>query len=71
MPAKKKSSTKKGSLVDNINERKKAGKSRPKSSGSVSKESYSDMKKGWPKTAKKKRAGAAKKSRARKKTAKK
>ena len=62
MAAKKKSSSKKNSLVNNINERKKAGKSRPKSAGTVSKESYSDMKKGWPKS---------KKSRARKKTAKK
>jgi hypothetical protein len=61
MAAKKKS--KKNSLVGTINKRKRAGKSRPKSAGTVSKESYSEMKKGWPK--------AKKKSRARKKTAKK
>lgn len=64
MPAKKK----KSSLVNNINKRKRAGKSRPKSAGTVSKESYSDMRKGWPKSKKPKKA---KKSRSRKKTAKK
>ena len=41
---------KKNSLVNNINKRKKAGKSRPKSRSTVSKESYSEMKKGWPKS---------------------
>lgn len=61
---------KKNSLVANINRRKKAGTSRPKSRSTVSKKAYGDMKKGWP--AKKKAAGkktAAKKTGARKKTA--
>jgi len=60
---------KKNSLVANINRRKKAGTSRPKSRSSVSKKAYGDMKEGWP--AKKKAAGkktAAKKTGARKKT---
>lgn len=64
--------TKKNSLVNNINKRKKAGKSRPKSKSSVSKESYGEMKKGWSsskKTAKKSTKKTAKK--APKKTAKK
>ena len=38
---------KKNSLVANINKRKKAGTSRPKSRSTVSKKSYSAMKKGW------------------------
>jgi hypothetical protein len=38
---------KKNSLVGNINKRKKAGTSRPKSKSTVSKKSYSAMKKGW------------------------
>ena len=38
---------KKNSLVANINKRKKAGISRPKSKSTVSKKSYSAMKKGW------------------------
>jgi|TARA_R110000803_G_scaffold30710_1_gene69045 hypothetical protein len=38
---------KKNSLVANINKRKKAGTSRPKSKSTVSKKSYSAMKKGW------------------------
>lgn len=61
---------KKNSLVGNINKRKKAGKSRPKSRSTVSSESYEQMEKGWPKkkAAKKK---AAKKKAAKKKTAKK
>ena len=61
---------KKNSLVANINRRKKAGTSRPKSRSTVSKKAYGDMEKGWP--AKKKAAGkktAAKKTGARKKTA--
>ncbi len=60
---------KKNSLVANINRRKKAGKSRPKSRSTVSKKAYGDMKKGWP--SKKKAAGkktAAKKTAAKKKT---
>ena len=67
--------TKKNSLVGNINKRKKAGKSRPKSRSTVSKESYDQMEKGWPKkkAAKKKSAKkkAAKKKAAKKKKAKK
>ena len=38
---------KKNSLVANINKRRKAGTSRPKSKSTVSKKSYSAMKKGW------------------------
>jgi|TARA_B110000046_G_C12624566_1_gene246134 hypothetical protein len=38
---------KKNSLVANINKRKKAGTSRPKSKSTVSKKAYSAMKKGW------------------------
>ena len=38
---------KKNSLVSNINKRKKAGTSRPKSKSTVSKKAYSAMKKGW------------------------
>ena len=41
--------TKKNSLVNNINKRKKAGKSRSKRRSTVSKESYREMEKGWPK----------------------
>ena len=52
---------KKNSLVNNINKRKKAGKSRPKSRSTVSKGSYAKMEAGW--------AGGAKKAGARKKTA--
>ena len=57
---------KKNSLVNNINKRKKAGKSRSKKNSTISKKAYKDMQAGWPKkkavqkkTAKKK---AAKKS---------
>lgn len=56
---------KKNSLVNNINKRKKAGKSRPKTKSTVSKEAYGDMKKGWPsskKSAKKSTKKTAKKS---------
>ena len=42
------------SLVENINKRRKAGKSRPKSAGTVSDKAYSDMKKGWPNSKKNK-----------------
>lgn len=64
---------KKNSLVANINRRKKAGTSRPKSRSTVSKKSYGDMKEGWPaekKTASKK-TGARKKAVAKKTAAKK
>lgn len=67
---------KKNSLVGNINKRKKAGKSRPKSRSTVSSESYGEMEKGWPKkkAAKKpakKKSAAKKKTGTKKKTAKK
>ncbi|WPB82163.1 hypothetical protein KYC5002_23990 [Archangium violaceum] len=39
---------KKNSLVANLNRRKKAGTSRPKSRSTVSEKAYGDMKKGWP-----------------------
>jgi len=42
---------KKNSLVSNINKRKKAGISRPKSRSTVSSESYTQMLQGWPKKA--------------------
>lgn len=41
--------TKKNSLVANINRRKRKGISRPKSKSTVSKRSYKQMQKGWPK----------------------
>ena len=37
------------SLVENINKRKKAGKSRPKSKSTISKKAYANMKTGWKK----------------------
>jgi len=40
---------KKKGLYDNINARKKAGTSRPKSKSTISKKAYSNMKKGFPK----------------------
>lgn len=52
---------KKNSLVANINRRKKAGKSRPKRKSTVSKASYKEMQKGWPKSAAKKKKAASKK----------
>jgi hypothetical protein len=74
MAAKKK----KNSLVENINARKRAGKSRPKSRSTVSSEAYERMEEGWPKqgAAKKtgkraKKSAAAKKSSAKKSSAKK
>jgi hypothetical protein len=41
------------SLVENINKRKKAGKSRPKSKSTISKKAYANMKAGWKKKRKK------------------
>jgi hypothetical protein len=38
----------KNSLYGNINKRKKAGTSRPKSKSTVSAKAYSNMKKGFP-----------------------
>jgi hypothetical protein len=43
----------KNSLVNNINARKKKGKSRPKKKSTVSKKSYSAMKKNWGRKKKK------------------
>ncbi|MBV8779937.1 MAG: hypothetical protein JO353_00935 [Phycisphaerae bacterium] len=43
----KKKSSKKNSLVNNINKRKKSGTSRPKSKSTVSKKAYRKMEKGW------------------------
>jgi hypothetical protein len=61
-------SKRKNSLVNNINRRKRAGKSRSKSSSTVSKDSYQEMQKGWPHSGKKK---AAKKKGSKKKGTKK
>ncbi|WP_116809613.1 hypothetical protein [Steroidobacter cummioxidans] len=56
-------SKRKNSLVENINRRKRAGKSRPKSRSTVSKESYDQMEQGWPKsTSAKKKATTRKKA---------
>lgn len=41
--------TKKNSLVNNINKKKKSGTSKPESKSTVSKKAYSDMKKNWGK----------------------
>jgi hypothetical protein len=40
---------KKNSLVNNINKRKKAGKSRSKKKSTITKKAYNDMQAGWPK----------------------
>jgi len=65
MPAKK------NSLVGNINRRKRAGKSRPKSASTVSRESYDQMQEGWPNAKKKKKAAKKTKKKVAKKTKKK
>jgi hypothetical protein len=64
---------KRNSLVENINRRKRAGKSRPKSKSTVSKKSYKDMQKGWPKSGKKKASSkkSTKKKASKRKSAKK
>ena len=54
-------SKRKNSLVNNINRRKRAGKSRPKSKSTVSKTAYRDMQQGWPRSRKNK-AGAKRKA---------
>jgi hypothetical protein len=41
------------SLARNINKRKAAGKSRPKSKSTVSDSAYAQMRLGWPKSKKK------------------
>ncbi len=46
-------SKRKNSLVNNINRRKRAGKSRPKSRSTVAKDAYEQMQQGWPRSAKK------------------
>jgi hypothetical protein len=46
-------SKRKNSLVNNINRRKRAGKSRPKSRSTVSKDSYQQMQAGWPRARRK------------------
>lgn len=56
---------KKNSLVGNINQRKKAGKSRSKKKSTISKDAYQEMQKGWPHSKKKK---AARKKKAAKKS---
>jgi hypothetical protein len=45
--APKKAATHKNSLVENINAKKKAGTSAPKSKSTVSKKAYKEMEKGW------------------------
>jgi len=45
----------KNSLVNNINARKRKGKSRPKKKGTVSKRSYKKMQNNWGKKKKKKK----------------
>lgn len=64
---------KRNSLVENINRRKRTGKSRPKSKSTVSKKSYNDMQKGWPKSRKKKASSkkSTKKKSSKRKSAKK
>lgn len=62
-------SKRKNSLVNNINRRKRAGKSRPKSRSTVSKASYDRMQKGWPKKASRKRKTSNRKSGAAKRQA--
>ena len=47
-PSKAMLAYKEGGLYANINRRKKLGISRPKSKTTISKESYSNMKKGFP-----------------------
>jgi len=43
------------SLYENINKRKKAGTSRPKSKSTISKKAYDNMKAGFPKKSKPKK----------------
>ncbi|MFL6576474.1 MAG: hypothetical protein ACJ8MR_07645 [Povalibacter sp.] len=60
----------KNSLVENINRRKRAGKSRPKSRSTVSKQAYENMEQGWPSKRKASRKKGAKKSVSKKRSAK-
>jgi hypothetical protein len=45
-----------GSLVENINRRKRAGISRPKSQSTISEKAYREMQMGWPHSKGRKRA---------------
>ena len=40
---------KNNSLINNINKKKKAGKSKPKSESTISKKAYEDLKNNWGK----------------------
>jgi hypothetical protein len=61
-PRRKNVAAKKNSLVENINRRKRAGKSRPRSASTISSEAYQDMQAGWPRRKAAKRKAAGKKS---------
>ena len=50
------------SLVENINKRKKAGKSRSKKNTTISKKAYADIKSGWKKKKKTKKKTTKKRS---------
>ena len=50
------------SLYKNINKRKKAGTSKPKSKSTISDKAYANMKAGFPKRKKKYSGGAMKKA---------
>ena len=50
------------SLVENINKRKSAGKSRSKKNTTISKKAYADMKSGWKKKKKTKKKTTKKRS---------
>ena len=52
----------KNSLVENINRRKRAGTSRPKSRSTVSSDAYARMEAGWPKKSTKKASATRKKA---------
>ncbi len=52
------------SLYDNINKRKKAGTSRPKSKSTITPKAYANMKAGFPKKKRKKAYGGGKQKRA-------
>jgi len=52
------------SLYDNINKRKKAGTSRPKSKSTITPKAYANMEAGFPKKKRKKAYGGGKQKRA-------
>jgi hypothetical protein len=60
---------KKSSLVANINRRKRAGTSRPKSRSTISSAAYDRMEQGWPAKPKKKTASPKTKAASSKKRA--